>query len=88
MEAEQDDSQEQDLDDSEQHCCAHCGMLGGCVIFSATANNLIGRFASNRDLHTPAYWPRRAALQRRSSTGRTASSTAPRLRPQPQALLY
>jgi hypothetical protein len=47
---------EQDLgsDDSEQHCCAHCGMLGGCVIFSATANNLIGRFASNRDLHTPA----------------------------------
>jgi hypothetical protein len=76
---------EQDLgsDDSEQHCCAHCGMLGGCVIFSATANNLIGRFASNRDLHTPAYWPRRAALPRR-----TASSTAPRLRPQPQALLY
>jgi hypothetical protein len=48
MEAEQGDSQEQDLDDSEQHCCAHCGMLGGCVNFSATANNLIGRFASNR----------------------------------------
>jgi hypothetical protein len=48
MEEEQDDSQEQDLDDSEQHCCAHCGMLGGCVNFSATANNLIGRFASNR----------------------------------------
>ena len=48
MEAEQGDSQEQDLDDSEQHCCAHCGMLGGCVNFSATANNLICRFASNR----------------------------------------